>query len=277
MHVLSRTRDTAVAQDPGPPGPTAGELLRAARVAAGVSVEQVSAATRIRQAVVVDLEADRFDSSAGAVYARGHLRALAQAVGTDAGPVVEAFGRQTGYVVPTVPAPPPVPARSHPPDALHLPGAVPLERRRTWVPRAVLTALWLAAGALAVDTYRDLPAERTPAAVVPSPSGGTAPAVVASPKAAAPVRPVVPTTAALVVRVGPGGSWLRVSAAGRTLFEGAVADGWRQGFTDPAELRLRVGNAGAVALTCAGKDLGPAGTTGAVVTVRCGRTGVVPG
>ncbi|MCW2616175.1 MAG: hypothetical protein JWN08_3169, partial [Frankiales bacterium] len=182
MHVLSRTRDTAVLQDPGPPpGPTAGELLRAARAAVGMSVEQVSAATRIRQAVVVDLEADRFESSAGAVYARGHLRALAHAVRTEPGPVVEAFGRQTGYVVPTVPAPPPVAVRPHPHDALDLPGAVPLERRRTWLPRVVLTALWLAAGALAVDTYRNLPPERSAETVLPSPSAA-APAAVASPK-----------------------------------------------------------------------------------------------
>ncbi|MBW8821870.1 MAG: helix-turn-helix domain-containing protein, partial [Streptomyces sp.] len=45
---------------------TLGAALRRAREAAGLSVEDVSADTRIRATLVRDLEADRFTSSGGA-------------------------------------------------------------------------------------------------------------------------------------------------------------------------------------------------------------------
>lgn len=291
MHVRSRPGERAATPGPdldpagstaGPPtaaAPTAGGLLRAARTAAGMSLEQVSRSTRIRQAVVLDLEADRFGGCGAAVYARGHLRALAHAVGADPCAVVEAYGRQTGHPVPPVPAPParpPAPPRPVPADEIELPHLVGVERQGGRWSTAVVAALSLLAAALALDTYRNRPPE-APDVVVALPSAAASPVAAAPKPAAKPVPKPAPTAAAVVVRVAGRGSWVRVSAAGRTLFEGTAPAGWTQAFTDPAELRVRAGNAGAVALTCAGKDLGPVGAVGAVVTVRCGRTGVVPG
>ena len=53
----------------------------AAREAAGLTVEDVSGETCIRGTLIRDIEADRFASSGAPVYARGHVRAIARAVG----------------------------------------------------------------------------------------------------------------------------------------------------------------------------------------------------
>ena len=79
-----------------------GAALAAARRDRGLSVEDVSAATRIRPAIVRSIEADEFDACGGAAYARGHLRSIAQFVGTDPRPLVEEFDRRFHQPVPAL-------------------------------------------------------------------------------------------------------------------------------------------------------------------------------
>ena len=64
-----------------------GSALAAARQARGLSVDDVGAATRIRPHLVRAIEADDFAVCGGDVYARGHVRALAKAVGLDPEPL----------------------------------------------------------------------------------------------------------------------------------------------------------------------------------------------
>ena len=70
-----------------------GEDLARAREACGMSVEDVSSATRIRAGLIRSIEADDFDACGGAVYARGHLRSIARAIGADPDPLVAEFDR----------------------------------------------------------------------------------------------------------------------------------------------------------------------------------------
>ena len=79
-----------------------GAALAAARRERGLSVEDVSAATRIRPAIVRAIEADDFDACGGAAYARGHLRSIAQLVGADPRPLVEEFDRRFHQPVPAL-------------------------------------------------------------------------------------------------------------------------------------------------------------------------------
>ncbi|MGB8652780.1 MAG: helix-turn-helix transcriptional regulator, partial [Mycobacteriales bacterium] len=76
--------------------PTLGAALRAAREAAGLSIEQVSADTRIRATLVRDLEGDRFASSGGTVYARGHVKSIASTLHTDPAPLLALFDAAQG-------------------------------------------------------------------------------------------------------------------------------------------------------------------------------------
>jgi transcriptional regulator with XRE-family HTH domain len=78
-------------------GVTVGEALAAARGAAGLTVEEVSERTGIREVVIRGIERDDFNSLGGALYVRGYLRAIARAVGLDPQPLIREFdaGRST--------------------------------------------------------------------------------------------------------------------------------------------------------------------------------------
>ena len=76
---------------------TLGETLRAAREDAGMSVEDVSRATRIRGQLVRDIESDQFEACGGAVYARGHIRAIATSLHLDATALIAEFDRREGW------------------------------------------------------------------------------------------------------------------------------------------------------------------------------------
>jgi cytoskeletal protein RodZ len=68
-----------------------GATLAAARRHAGLSVAEVSRRTRVRENIIEGIEHDDYATCGGDFYARGHIRALAEAVGTDPAPLIEEF------------------------------------------------------------------------------------------------------------------------------------------------------------------------------------------
>jgi cytoskeletal protein RodZ len=68
-----------------------GATLAAARRHAGLSVAEVSQRTRVRENIIEGIEQDHYAACGGDFYARGHIRAIAQAVGTDSVPLIEEF------------------------------------------------------------------------------------------------------------------------------------------------------------------------------------------
>ena len=68
-----------------------GETLAQARHQAGLSLTQVSKQTRIRETIIREIEADDFSECGGDFYARGHIRAIAKAVGTDPEPLIQDY------------------------------------------------------------------------------------------------------------------------------------------------------------------------------------------
>ena len=68
-----------------------GATLAAARRHAGLSVADVSERTRVRQPIIQDIEHDDYAACGGDFYARGHIRAIAEVVGADPGPLIEEF------------------------------------------------------------------------------------------------------------------------------------------------------------------------------------------
>ncbi len=68
-----------------------GETLAQARQQAGLTVTQVSRQTRIRETIIRKIEQDDYSECGGDFYARGHLRAIAKAVGTDSGPLIQEY------------------------------------------------------------------------------------------------------------------------------------------------------------------------------------------
>ena len=70
---------------------TVGEALTEARYQAGLSVDELSQRTRIRETVIRSIERDDYDACGGDVYVRGYLRAIAGAVGIDAQPLIREY------------------------------------------------------------------------------------------------------------------------------------------------------------------------------------------
>jgi hypothetical protein len=73
------------------------------------------------------------------------------------------------------------------------------------------------------------------------------------------------------LRAESGASWVSITnGAGRQLFQGLLPRGATKTVTDPAKVRLVVGNAGAVILVVNGKSVGAPGRAGSVARVEFG-------
>lgn len=252
---------------------TVGERLRAVRQAAGLSVEQVCATTRIRPPVLRDLEADRLGTPGTAVYTRGHIRAVARAVGADPGPLVRAFDEQIGASPPSLPLsrPAPVPVPRRPSGGLSVPLSAPPERSQPrWLTAALAVLTVLVALLLIGSLSREEP-EPGDALTAQRAASTPAPPPTAAPS---PSPPPAPPTTADVVLTARGTSWLSVAGGTGTLFEGTVEQGWTQRFADPAQVHVRIGNAAGVDASCGGTPA-PAGAEGTVVELTCTRQGLL--
>jgi len=68
-----------------------GTTLAEARESAGLSLEDVAAATRIRRTLILGIENDDFSACGGDFYARGHLRTLARVLGLEVTPILTTY------------------------------------------------------------------------------------------------------------------------------------------------------------------------------------------
>ena len=268
--------------------PTLGAALRAAREDRGFTVEQVSADTRIRATVVRDLESDSFGSSGGSVYARGHIKSIARTLGVDAAPLLALFDKNQGSdSPPTGPAafaPDPLPPMSTSFGGSAFAGAAaaltPERRGPRW--GVALTGAGAALVAIiGIGYLNQAPPAGGQASLLGGKQGAVAssspqpvakPARVPDPGAVA-ARPPV-TGAQLRVRLVNGSSWVSVSNATTTLFEGILHNGEFKDFSDPTRLKVIIGFAPAVSLNCGGRDSGPAGGPRKVAKFACTAAGL---
>ncbi len=265
---------------------TLGLALQRAREDAGLSVEQVSAATRIRATLVRDLENDRFDSSGGRVYARGHVKSIAASLHTDPAPLLALFDRvQVADEQPDLlaqAAPTYVPSdTSISTFAAASAAALRRERRGPRWGVALTGAAVALVGITAVGLLQQpatSPAGNLDASGLGAPTGSpsptTAPVVTPTQEPDLSAQKPAVTGAQLRLRLIGGTSWVSVRNAGSTLFEGVLKDGEFRDFTDPTRLKVIVGNAVAVNLNCGGVDSGPAGASGAVRRFECTADGL---
>jgi hypothetical protein len=244
-----------------------GAALAAARRDRGLSVEDVAAATRIRPAIIRAIEADDFDACGGAVYARGHLRSVAQVVGADPRPLVEEFDRRFHQPVPALRTAP-LGAFDPPRDAGRSGRGSP-----TWasVAAGVMAVVVIFLGASWLIGRNDNDASGVPG---PRAVGPTATVSTPAPRPTASRPKPVPEPVKVVVvrlRATGGSSWLSVTGSkGEALFQGTLADGEAREFRDSRQLSVRFGNSPAVRVTQNGKDLGAPRCPAQVCTVAFG-------
>jgi cytoskeleton protein RodZ len=73
-----------------------GQMLSGARVARGLSLEDLAQTTKLRASILAAMENDDFSHCGGRVYARGQLRAMAPVLGLDPDQLVDEFERGMG-------------------------------------------------------------------------------------------------------------------------------------------------------------------------------------
>jgi cytoskeletal protein RodZ len=82
--------------------PSVGQFLREQREERGMSVEEVSRATRVPVSSVERIESDRFDELPGEVFVRGFLKSYARALGVAGDDVLARYtaSRRVAWVTP---------------------------------------------------------------------------------------------------------------------------------------------------------------------------------
>ncbi|MFJ4773648.1 helix-turn-helix domain-containing protein [Streptomyces uncialis] len=248
------TEDTGPAGAPADDGPTIGRVLQQARIEAGLTVDEVSAATRVRIPIIHAIEQDDFSRCGGDVYARGHIRTLARAVRVDPAPLLERYATEYGGRLAPTPAAPLFEAERIRPE----------RRRPNWT-AAMVAAIVAVIGFVGFTAFNGgddgagspTAGGSAPAASKPAAKPSTGASRPADPKpdpsdsaiAAAPQDKVT-----VKVSAPDGRSWISVKDQnGRTLFDGPLEQGDAKSFEDKQRIDLVLGNAGAIDLAVNGK------------------------
>jgi cytoskeleton protein RodZ len=257
-------------------GPVGAQLAKA-RAARGWTIDEICRRTNIRPAVVLALEAGDIGPSGGAVYARGHVRSLAHALGMETAPLLAAFDATHGTGSP----PPPVLISDNDEAEVSIRPSGPRVTGPRWplVMGAVLVVvIVIALVQLLVPGSKDAAKRATvapPAAVKHS--------AAATRKAPAPPSLIFPVPAqgvTLRVVLTSAPSWLDVTdERGVQLIQRVVAPSSKALDLHAAGmLRVTIGAAGAAAVSCNGHPLGPLGGPTQVVSLTLTRgTAQCPG
>lgn len=238
-----------------------GQILAEARLAAGLTVDQVSASTRVRVPIVLAIEEDDFARCGGDFYARGHIRAIARAVDVDGEALVAQYDAAHGGA----------PAAKRPAPLLDTgPIKITDHRRPNWT-AAMMLAIVAVVVLIGFNLVSGKPS-RSAAGVASAPLTST------SAPATPSVQPPAPAPSVAAIAAAPADkvtvklvtekdtSWVSaLDGAGKSLFQNNLDQGTDQTFTDPKQIKLVIGNAGAVHVYVNGKDLGAAGEDGQVV------------
>ena len=228
--------------------------LAQAREAAGLTVEQISAPTNIRAAVIKDLEMNSVEICGGIAYARGHIRTITKvlnqktpkSVSFDADLIVaeiEAAQSEDGRkIIDRL-------AENNVADK-------PREKKRikfrtlASISAAVLSIGFVAQVAISNVSNIDVDTSQ----------------ITTTRKSFQNEAASTPAGVNLVVTGISGKSWIGLTNAnGEQVFNGQISSGQVATFNDPQLIKAVIGNAGAVKLNLNGSDLGVAGAEGEVV------------
>jgi cytoskeletal protein RodZ len=245
-----------------------GSMISKARKDAGLSIDDLSAATNIRGTLLREMEANNFSQCGGETYARGHIRNIAIKLNIDPQIFLTAFEDEQMQVDRTM-------------RDLLVENNVMREpkevRKVSWKVLVTISVASLFVAGLAQiivsnDSEPDIPvAVEETATPTESPEATPEPTV---------TEEIVPTDEAtvstgqgvqVVISAVRAKSWLFVSdSSGRVLFSGQVANGVTKTFTTDVQLNLKIGNAGGVELSVNGKKIDSVGADGQVVSVSYG-------
>ncbi|MEU9621099.1 MULTISPECIES: RodZ domain-containing protein [unclassified Streptomyces] len=243
----------SIGNSPEDDRPSIGRVLQQARIAAGLTVEEISSSTRVRIPIVRAIEEDDFSRCGGDVYARGHIRTLARAVGIDPEPLVSQYDAEHGGRPAPTPAAPLFEAeriRSEP-------------RRPNWT-AAMVAAIVAVVGFVGFTFLKGGDDNSSTTRVA---EGSTPNTKTPKPTASKPVDPKpAPSDSAIAaaprdkvtvkLSASQGKSWISAKDHnGRLLFDGLLLQGQSKTFQDQERVDLVLGDAGSIELFVNGKKV----------------------
>ena len=219
-----------------------GDDLADARRRAGLTVSQVSQQTRIRESIIRDIEQGDFTACGGDFYARGHIRSIAGAVGTDPVPLVSEYDADHGPVGPLRAA-----------DVFEPSKPIKIRERRspsmTMIVVLVLLAIIGYASYRLISSHNKSGHPAAAASTTPQPTVRSTPSAKPSPTVSAAPSDVVIKVAAVEE------CWVLLtrSSDGSQIFMGVVPAGSSMTWTEKQAVSIRLGNPGGIVLTVDGQ------------------------
>ena len=245
-----------------------GSMITKARKDAGLSIDDLSAATNIRGTLLREMESNNFSQCGGETYARGHLRNIAIKLKVDPQDFLTAFEDEQMHVDRTMQ------------DLLVENNVMrePKEARKvSWKVLVTISVASLFVAGLAQIIVSNDSSPDIPVALEEKATPTESPEATPVPTATEEVTPTEEATVStgqgveVVINAVRAKSWLFVSdSSGRVLFSGQIAKGATKTFTTDAQLNLKIGNAGGVDLSVNGKKIDSVGVDGQVVSVSYG-------
>jgi cytoskeleton protein RodZ len=244
-----------------PSPPSFGVELKRERLLREVSLEEISAATKISIRLLTALETGDLARLPAPVFTRGFIRAYSLYLGLDP---VEKINTYLSETEPT--AEPPAPSAPTPRG-----GSRFLRGPRSTAGTILggVTAILLVLGLIARPEHRrDNVARLSRAALVePVSFKNVAPSNEPTPliREDAPPAPPIPTGGVTLTLDFDEPSWVEISADGTKVFGGLVAAGTNRRFEARSEFRITLGNAGGVRVSIDGHPAARLGAPGEVV------------
>lgn len=233
--------------------------LAQARETAGLTIEQISALTNIRVAVIKDLENNSVDICGGIAYARGHIRTITKVLNQK---TPKSLSFDADIIVAEIEA-----AQSE--DGRKIIERLaennvadkPKEKKRM----KFRTLASISAAVLSIGFVAQVAINNVSNIDVDTSQISTTRKSFQSESAS------TPSGVNLVVTGISGKSWIGLTNAnGEQVFNGQISSGQVATFSDPQLIKAVIGNAGAVKLNLNGSDLGVAGADGEVVRLDFG-------
>jgi cytoskeleton protein RodZ len=244
---------------------TFGEELRRERLIREVSLDEISASTKISIRLLTALESSDVKKLPAPVFTRGFIRAYSRHLGLDPDEMVNAYLADVA------------PDRGREGSGSKRRGLKALFRGRRGTAGAIVvsvTGVLLLLGLIARPERRSTPGARVAARPVASVSfknvavsPGPAPAIQDEVPAPAPVVSPAATGVSMVLEFEQD-SWTEVSADGARIFSGLIRRGSKHQFEAREGFRITLGNAGGVRVTVDGRAMEPLGSAGQVVRDR---------
>lgn len=245
-----------------------GSIVKQARTSANVSIEALADQTKIRPALLREIELNDFSKCGGDAYARGHLGSIARALGVNPSIFVDHFNLNH-----------PVEVRTMHELLRENSVTAPVQERSKLSLKALslisAAAVFMVAGGQVVYTsMQPTKPDSTKsliAASTPSPAASEEAGAAADQQNADIATSTFDKAVNVQISAIRGDSWLSVSAAdGTSLFAGRISAGQSVTYSQDTPITIRFGNAGAVDVLVNGKATPTPGAMGEVVNVIYG-------